>query len=262
MEPEPNPDYSYVSASQRPPILARWFPSLFFYSRFLPIVWRAGRLAKRGVYDRHAWRMSSEEVLHRLEQVGVRVHVQGLEHVKAPAGPVVLIGNHLSVMETVLLPSLVLGYRPITYVIKQSLLEVPVFKHVMKACRPIAVTRTNPRNDLKTVLEEGSERLAQGISVIIFPQTTRTAFNPEQFSSIGIKLAKKAGVPIVPIALLTDAWENGAWLKDFGSIRPEKTVQFAFGPALEITSKGNEEHQAVIDFIQHHLAQWQQRRLT
>ncbi|MBE0583892.1 MAG: 1-acyl-sn-glycerol-3-phosphate acyltransferase, partial [Desulfofustis sp.] len=166
----------------------------------------------------------------------------------------------LSVMETVLLPSLTLPYGPVTFVIKQSLLEVPVFKHVMKSCDPIAVTRTNPRNDLKIVLSQGGSRLAEGISVIIFPQTTRTAFQPEQFSSIGVKLARQAGVPIVPLALVTDAWENGRWLKDFGRIRPERAVRFAFGRPLTVTGKGAEEHQQVISFIQEHLERWRTGR--
>jgi len=35
------------------------------------------------------------------------------------------------------------------------------------------------------------------------------AFDPALFTSIGVKLAQRAGVPVVPLALLTDAWGNG-----------------------------------------------------
>lgn len=236
------------------------FPSLSFYPRFLMVVYRSAVKARRGTYDRETWQQSSISVLRALESIGVEFDVQGLEHIEAVEGPVLFIGNHLSVMETVVLPAWILPYKSFTYVIKQSLLEVPVFKHVMRSLDPIAVTRTNPRQDLKTVLEQGLDRLSRNLSVVIFPQTTRTAFNPEQFSTIGVKLARKAGVPIVPLALLTDAWENGSISKDFGKIVPSRKVHFAFGEPLRVEGKGSEEHQQIISFIQSRLALWQEER--
>ena len=78
-------------------------------------------------------------------------------------------------------------------------------------------------------MEGGRERLAQGRSIIIFPQTTRSlGFDPKLFNSIGVKLARRAGVPVVPIALKTDAWGVGKLIKDFGKIHPEKTVLVDF----------------------------------
>jgi hypothetical protein len=49
-------------------------------------------------------------------------------------------------------------------------------------------------------------------------------------------------------------------LKDFGRIDPSRKAHFAFGEAFNVEGKGSTEHQQVIDFIQHHLAQWQQER--
>ncbi len=224
-------------------------------------VYRSAGKAQRGEYDNETWQRSSIKVVRALESVGVAFDVQGIENISSVDGPVLFIGNHLSVMETVVLPAWILSYKPFTYVIKQSLLEVPIFKHVMSALDPIAVTRTNPRQDLKTVLEQGAERLSRALSIVIFPQTTRTAFNPEQFSTIGVKLARRAGVPIVPLALLTDAWENGKISKDFGRIVPSRSVHFAFGKPLMVEGKGGDEHQAIIDFIESHLARWGAERL-
>lgn len=248
---------TYQTDPARVSPLKRMFASFAFYVNFIWIVLISGFRAKRGVYDSDSWQKSSIDVLRSLESVGINVSLTGLEHLKAVNGPAVIVGNHLSVMETVILPGFILQFKPVTFVIKQSLLEVPHFKHVMKSCDPIAVTRTNPRHDLKTVLDQGCERLARGISIIIFPQTTRATFNPAQFSTIAVKLAKKAGVPIIPLALLTDAWANGRRFKDFGKIDPTRPVHVAFGDPMTITGKGNEEHQAVIDFIQTHLDEWQ-----
>jgi hypothetical protein len=49
------------------------------------------------------------------------------------------------------------------------------------------------------MMDGGLARLKQGISIVVFPQTTRMVdFDASQFNSIGVKLAKKAGVPVVP----------------------------------------------------------------
>jgi len=253
-------DSTYRSVSPGTGTSKPLFPSLCFYPRFLKVVYQSAALAKRGQYTPEVWQDYSIQVLRALESVGVEFDVRGLEHIKAVDGPVIFVGNHLSVLETVTLPSWILSYNTFTYVIKQSLLEVPVFKHVMSSRSPIAVTRTNPRQDLKTVLEQGVERVSRNLSIVVFPQTTRTAFNPEQFSTIGVKLARRAEVPIIPLALLTDAWENGKISKDFGKIVPSRKVFFAFGEPILVEGKGSEEHQQIIDFIESNLAVWERER--
>ena len=251
---------TYQTKSSRAEGSAPWFPSLRFYPRFLSVVYQSATYAKRGAYSNEVWQEHSIKVLRALEAVGIEFEVTGLEHVKAVDGPVIFVGNHLSVLETVVLPSWILSYKPFTYVIKQSLLEVPIFKQVMNALDPIAVTRTNPRLDLKIVLEQGVERVGQGLSIMVFPQTTRTQFNPEQFSTIGVKLARRAGVPIIPLALRTDAWQNGKIAKDFGKIDPSRKVFFAFGESLAVTGKGSEEQQKIINFIENNLSAWEKER--
>lgn len=253
-------DSNYLSVSQGADASKPLFPSLRFYPGFLKVVYQSAALAKRGQYTTELWQESSIRVLRALESVGVEFDVRGLEHLKAVDGPVIFVGNHLSVLETVTLPSWILPYKPFTFVVKQSLLEVPVFKHVMSARSPIAVTRTNPRQDLKTVLEQGGERVSRNLSIVVFPQTTRTAFNPEQFSTIGVKLARRAGIPIIPLALLTDAWENGKIYKDFGKIVPSRKAFFAFGEPILVEGKGSEEHQQVIEFIESNLKEWERER--
>jgi 1-acyl-sn-glycerol-3-phosphate acyltransferase len=96
------------------------------------------------------------------------------------------------------------------------------------------------------------------MSVVIFPQTTRSIeFDPRKFNSLGIKLAKRAGAPVIPFALKTDAWGIGRWLKDFGCIRPQKTVRICFGQLMTINGPGKREHQLVVDFIAAKLAGWE-----
>ena len=187
----------------------------------------------------------------------MQFEITGTDHFSRLEGPCVFIGNHMSTLDAFVLPTIIQPLKPVTFVVKQSLVEYPIFGHLMRSRDPIVVGRTNPREDLKAVLEGGAERLQSGISIVVFPQTTRTAlFDPAAFNSIGIKLAKRAQVPVVPLALKTDAWANGARLKDFGRIDPAKTVHFAFGEPLRVQGSGAAEHQQVVEFIRGHLVSW------
>jgi 1-acyl-sn-glycerol-3-phosphate acyltransferase len=163
----------------------------------------------------------------------------------------------MSTAETFLLASMVLPWRPITFVVKQALIEYPVFKHIMRSRDPIVVGRENPREDLKAVLGGGQERLQSGISVVIFPQRTRTVtFDRSAFNTIGAKLASRAGVPIVPLALKTNAWSNGKRFKDLGPFLPHEEVRFAFGEPISPEVPSREAQAQVVAFIETHLKAW------
>jgi 1-acyl-sn-glycerol-3-phosphate acyltransferase len=250
-------DDSYQTAVDKVSFWAKRFPSLVFHSKFVAIVFQASAKAKRGRYDNAAWAKSCLDVFWALESVGVSVEIAGIHHITQFKGPCVCIANHMSTLETAVLGGIIQPLKDVTFIVKQSLLEYPVFKHVMRSRDPIAVNRNNPREDLKAVLEGGCERLRNGISIIVFPQTTRTTeFDSAQFNTIGIKLAKKADVPVVPLALRTDAWGNGRYIKDFGKIDPSKKVYFHFGPPIRIAGRGQAEHEAVVMFITKKLREW------
>jgi 1-acyl-sn-glycerol-3-phosphate acyltransferase len=248
---------AYRTRQDQRSVLAQISPGLVFYSHVFSIIFRAGTKAKRGRYDDAEWQQSSLTTVRALEAAGVRFDVSGLEHVAAVEGPCVFIGNHMSTLETFVLPVILLPFKKVTFVVKQSLMDYPVFGHVMRSRDPIAVGRTNPREDLKAVLEGGAARLGKGISLVIFPQTTRVPeFHPKEFNTIGIKLAKRADVPAIPFALKTDAWGNGTLVKDFGRIDPSKTAHFAFGAPLRVQDRGTEEHEEIVKFITSKLTAW------
>jgi 1-acyl-sn-glycerol-3-phosphate acyltransferase len=250
-------DGAYETVPRPVSVLARWFPSLVFYPYLLSIVFRASAKAKRSLYDSAAWCASSLEVLHALEHVGVSVEITGADNFLTLEGPCVFVANHMSTFETFVLPCIIGPFRSLTFVVKQGLVDYPVFRHVMRSRDPVTVRRENPRDDLKAVLEGGSEKLKAGWSLIIFPQSTRySTFDSKVFNSMGIKLAKRANVPVIPIALKTDAWAEGKYFKDFGRVYPSKKVHFAFGKPLWVKDRGTEEHNEVISFIISKLKEW------
>ncbi len=254
---ETHPAGNYCTDSAATGWFARQFPSLAFYSRITPIVLTASSRSKRQNFDQDAFCRASTGIIQAMEACGACFQIEGTEHVANLDGPCVFIGNHMSTAETFILPAVLLPFRQVCFVVKQALIEIPVFKHIMIHQRPIVVGRSNPREDLRTVLDGGCEQLAAGRSVIVFPQTTRTPkFDPSQFNSIGVKLARKANVPVIPLALQTSAWGNGKWIKDIGPFRPGIPVRFAFGAPIEVEGTGKATHQKVVAFIQEKLKAW------
>lgn len=231
------------------------FPNVEFYKDLLGIILRASKKAKRGDYTYQEWIEDNIRVIRSLEKVGVEFNIKGIENLSLLEGrPVVVIANHMSTLETFTLGGILYPYLKVTFVVKESLVKLPVFKHIMISRNPITVTRVNPREDLKKVLEDGTQRLSDGYSVIIFPQTTRVyEFDTKEFNSIGVKLAKRANVPVVPLALKTDCWSQGKLIKDFGKINIDKKAYFILGKPLTIEGNGQKEHKEIVSFISENL---------
>lgn len=232
---------------------------LYFAFKYGGTVLRTRKEAIRGVYDTKAWADSSYEIFQFIERTGGKFHITGMENISKPSGPVLFISNHMSTLETMVLPCIVAPHREVTFVVKESLVKHPLFGDVMRSRNPIVVGRTDPRKDFEAVMNGGMELLSKGISIIIFPQSTRSLeFKPEEFNSLGVKLAKKAGVQVVPIAIKTDFWGNGKLIKELGPLNSNKPIHFKFGEPFSITGNGKEEHLQIIDFIKTSLEEWEQ----
>lgn len=246
----------YASPARVPSFFASHFPSLAFYPRLLTILIKAGLQAQKGEYTGDDWAMHSEDVTRALEDVGFHFIIEGTEHFRTLDTPCVFAANHMSTLETFVLPAIIQPWRDTTFVIKSSLYKYPFFKSILNKRRPIGVDRVNPRDDLKIILEEGCKRLEAGTSIIVFPQSTRYPdFDPVKFNTIAVKLAKRANVPVVPLALHTVGWSEGKLLSDFGPLYPRIPARFRFGPPLSISCTGKEEHAVVVDFIRSFLGE-------
>lgn len=253
------PDNSYYTQRSPRKTLGKLFlgTRIYFTIKYMQLVLINRRLALKDKYDRKAWSLSSYQVFQLIENCGGHFHIEGLDHIRNCHKPVVFVCNHMSAMESMILPALIAPHMPVTFVVKESLTRHRFFGPVMKARNPITVDRTNSREDLLQVINQGKDFIDKGNSIIIFPQGRRcNLFNPKEFNSLGVKLAKTAGVKLIPIALKTDFWGNGKIIKDLGPIRRDREIFISIGEALEIKGNGKDQHTAIVKFIERQLKSW------
>jgi 1-acyl-sn-glycerol-3-phosphate acyltransferase len=251
----------FNSYPPRPGLFSRLFPALTFYSKTLMVIVRAARDVRAGRRDLGLFVDNSLGEARAVNAVGARIIVENIDILRTLKGPCIIAGNHMSSLETMVLPGLIMPIMPMTFVAKKSLTKYPLFGTALMACDPIIVGRDNPREDLRIMTAGTHDRLSRGISVVVFPQTTRTkVFAPEHFNSIGAKLAKREGVPLVPLALKTDLWGNGRWMKDIGRIDPKLDVRFRFGEPIDAAADDREAHRKTVEFIEATLEEWHYSR--
>jgi 1-acyl-sn-glycerol-3-phosphate acyltransferase len=163
----------------------------------------------------------------------------------------------MSTLETMIFPGMIQPLKNVTFVVKDALVKHWAFKDVMLSRNPIVLSRENPREDFRIVMEQGTEKLKNGISIVIFPQSTRKeVFNPSEFNSLGTKLAAKTGVKVIPTAIRTDFWGFGKSSQYLGPIFRDRPVQIAFGEPIQVNGTGKEEHQKIVDFIAAKIDSW------
>ncbi len=129
----------------------------------------------------------------------VRVRVDGLEKL-APDGTYVLVANHASYMDIpALLASIPHQFR---FFAKKGLYQIPFLGWHLKRAGHLPVDRTNARASLKS-MSEGARIVAERrISVLLFPEGGRNPQGLREFKEGAAYIAIKAGVPVVPIAIL------------------------------------------------------------
>ena len=196
------------------------------------------------------------------EKLGMNVIIDGFENRRAVDGPVLYLCNHMSMTETILLPPVLLAFGPFSYVAKASLAHLPFLEKAAEHMRMVPISRTSPREDLVNILRVGRERIAGGDSFLIYPQGTRCeVFSRKRYSSIGAKLAERAGCPVVPIVVDTRCQptrKRGLLkkvFKDFGPIDTSCDIRVCCGPAIPC-GKAKEMHEAAFDWMAGKLESW------
>lgn len=150
--------------------------------------------------------------------------IEGLENI--PDRPCVILCKHQSAWETFALQKI---FNLTSFVYKRELHWLPFFGWGLWLMPFVAIDRGAGKRALTQVAERGKRRLAEGYSVIVFPEGTRVAPGHHRRYKIGgAHLATYAGAPVVPVALNSgEFWRRKAFIKRPG------TVTVSIGPAID-----------------------------
>lgn len=126
-----------------------------------------------------------------------RISIEGQENI-SDSRPCVIISNHQSAFDIALLYRI---FRHFKWVAKRELLKVPFIGWNLLLNRHILVDRESKQSGA-AMMKKGMMHLKQGSSVFIFPEGTRSPDGRvKRFKEGAFVLAKRAGVPIVPIVI-------------------------------------------------------------
>ncbi|MDR0787091.1 MAG: 1-acyl-sn-glycerol-3-phosphate acyltransferase [Gemmatimonadota bacterium] len=115
-----------------------------------------------------------------------------------PRRPYVAVSNHESFADIFLISHLPWEMK---WLSKETIFRIPVMGWMMRMAGDVSVTRSN-RSSRAEALEACKERLDRKVSVMIFPEGTRSGSGELlPFKDGAFRLAIGSGVPILPMAV-------------------------------------------------------------
>lgn len=161
---------------------------------------------------------------------GINYQVKG----NIPGTPTVVLSKHESQWETYYLQ---LALHPVATILKKELLEIPLFGWGLRLMEPIPIDRSSPREAIKQMLKLGVERVNTGMSVLVFPEGTRTQVGAKgRYAKGGAGIAIKAGVQVLPVAHnAASFWPPHRWIKYPG------TITVSIGTPIDTKGRGAAE---------------------
>ena len=127
----------------------------------------------------------------------VRVKKEGFE--KIPDGPVVLIANHISNFDPIVVMSAYAG--KLIFISKESNFHIPLAGALIRKCGYLSIDRENGMRALRTLKTAAELIEKESVSVGIYPEGTRSKSGElQEFKEGAFYLAKHAKVPVVLLA--------------------------------------------------------------
>ncbi len=127
-----------------------------------------------------------------------KVKFEGIENIDAAGGTAVLVSNHQSLGDILILFGL---FRSFKWVSKRSVLAVPFIGWNMRLNGYVPLLRGD-RTSIAVMMEQCRALLRRGASVMMFPEGTRSPDGDvKDFKPGAFIMAAESGLPIVPIAL-------------------------------------------------------------
>jgi 1-acyl-sn-glycerol-3-phosphate acyltransferase len=154
--------------------------------------------------ERAQWMQSSGRLV--LAAMGIRWRVLGA----LPTGPAVIVSNHLSYLDIVIASVAV----PSAFVAKLEIADWPVFGILARVGGTIFLNRAS-RLSAWAVVDVMTERLAEGVPVLFFPEGTSTdGSQVTRFHSTLFAPAVEGALPVVPAAIYYEPHSEGVTERD------------------------------------------------
>ena len=159
---------------------------------------RLGRQGKTAEHDARLHQIVGKWARTMFTMAGGRVRVKGLENLVE--GPAVYVSNHLGYFHIPLMIGF-LGDDTRPMMAKKQMTKIPGIAAWMRELHCVFVDRENPRESIKA-LKESEHWLAEGYSMVIFPEGTRSQDGAvHTFKSGAFRIAKADRVPVVPCVI-------------------------------------------------------------
>jgi len=129
---------------------------------------------------------------------GVKLDIEGLDKIDKTKS-YIFIGNHQSHFDV----AAVFTALPLTarFMAKKELYKIPVFGWALAATGTVKIDRSNREKSIAS-MNDALARIRRGVSVIVFPEGTRSEDGQIQvFKKGGFVLALKGGIPVVPVSI-------------------------------------------------------------
>lgn len=139
-----------------------------------------------------------------------KVNVSGLQNIDHTK-TYVIVSNHQSLADIVVLYQMRMQYK---WVAKESLFTVPFIGWCLTLCKHIRIMR-GELGSIKQVYREAAGWLRNGMSVLFFPEGTRSEDGKmKEFQNGAFKLAIREKVPVLPVLVegTGDTVPKGSWL--------------------------------------------------
>jgi 1-acyl-sn-glycerol-3-phosphate acyltransferase len=168
------------------------------------------------------------------------IKVEGLDNIDHKKTYVV-VANHLSLADIAVLYKTKMQFK---WVAKESLFRIPVLGWCMSLGKHVRLRRGD-FSSIKNIYREAAIWLMGGMSVLLFPEGTRSQDGKMQdFQNGAFKLAIKEKVPVLPISIrgTADAIPKGSWL-----FRTKVSFSIRVMPAIDTASLGPADFLAIRD---------------
>jgi len=169
--------------------------------------------------------------------------VEGAENL-VPGQSYVFVANHASMFDA----WIVYGWLPVVFkwIMKASIRKIPFVGIACKAAGHIFIQRGASKQALQS-LEEAKIRLVNGVSVVIFPEGTRSLDGEVgRFKRGAFQIAFDVHLPVVPLSLtgLYDVLPKGKYL-----VHPGRKVKMKIGKPIDLSIYAEDQQQKAIEDV-------------